>query len=206
MTRVEASSSSQVSWTSPQAYALAVFCLLLGVAFGYLFRGSDSRAVQASVPTSTAPATPSADEQKAALASATAPLLDAVAKNPADTESLVKLGNLYYDAQQYPDALKYYELVLKLQPDNADVRTDLGTAYWYVGDSDRALAEFQQSLKLRPNHAGTWFNIGIVKWQGKNDPAGAVVAWQELLKRNPGYEGKDKVEELIARAKQHAKG
>ena len=32
------------TWTSAQAYILAVFCLVLGVALGYLFRGSASPA------------------------------------------------------------------------------------------------------------------------------------------------------------------
>lgn len=204
MARVEEPSpKTQFLWTSAQAYGLAVFCLLLGVAFGYLFRGSDARAVQATTPAaSSEPANPSPQEQKATTASAAAPLLEAVNRNPGDFDSIVKLGNVYYDGQQYPDAIKYYDMALKIHPDNPDVRTDLGTAYWYIGDADRALAEFDRSLKIRPNHPGTWFNMGIVKWQGKMDPQGAIVAWQELLKRNPGYAGKQKVEEMIEKVKQ----
>lgn len=196
----------QNTWSSPQAYGLAVFCLFLGVALGYLFRGSESRAGQPAPASSATQQGPSAEEQKKMLASAAAPLLEAVKNNPADVDSLIKLGNIYYDGQQYPDAIKYYENAVKLRPDNPDVITDLGTAYWYLGDADRAVAEFQKSLKIRPNHPGTWFNLGIVKWQGKMDPAGAVTAWQELLKRNPDYPEKQRVEELIARARQHAQG
>jgi cytochrome c-type biogenesis protein CcmH/NrfG len=48
--------------------------------------------------------------------------------------------------------------------------------------------------------------MGIVKWQGKGDPAGAVAAWQELLKRNPNYPEKARIEELIAKAKKHVQG
>ena len=33
---------NEASWTSTQAYILAAFCLVLGVALGYLFRGSGS--------------------------------------------------------------------------------------------------------------------------------------------------------------------
>ena len=43
------------AWTSAQAYILAAFCLLLGVALGYLFRGSASVApAQAAASTSIA--------------------------------------------------------------------------------------------------------------------------------------------------------
>ena len=94
------------AWTSAQAYILAAFCLLLGVALGYLFRGSASVApAQAAASTSmqqgsaTQPPDPKA---QAALAQAAAPLLEAVNKNPNDFDLLVKLGNLYYDGQQFP--------------------------------------------------------------------------------------------------------
>src|SRR5205814_4283195 len=123
-------------------------------------------------------------QQKAMLDKAAAPLLDSVNKNPNDFDSYAKLGNLYFDGQQFPDSIKHYERALKIRPDNADLITDMGTAYWYTGDADRALKEFLNSLKLRPGHAGTLFNLGVVRWQGKMDPAGAVKAWEELLATN----------------------
>jgi hypothetical protein len=36
------------------------------------------------------------------------------------------------------------------------------------------------------------------------DVNGAVADWEKLLATNPHYEGKDKVEQLIAEAKKHA--
>jgi len=203
----------QANWTATQAYVLAVFCLLLGVTLGYLFRGSASPAVVNSAATQqnlNVPQQmgnqPSPEQQKAMFEKAAAPLQDAVNKNPNDFGSIVKLGNLYYDSRQYPQAIELYERALKIHPDTADVRTDLGTAFWYTGDADKALAEFQKSLKINPNHPGTLFNMGIVKWQGKMDPSGAVQAWEDLLKRNPNYPQKQQIEELIAKAKQHSEG
>ena len=202
------------TWTSTQAYVLAVFCLVLGVALGYLFRGSAAPA-SASV-TNPADSTEQGQnqssphgnpaQQKAMLDRAAAPLIEALQKNPTDFEADVKLGNLYYDGQQYGEAIRYYESALKLQPENADVRTDLGTSYWYTGNADKAIAEFQKALKVRPDHPGTLFNMGVVKWQGKLDPAGAVAAWKELLRKNPDYPQKQQVEDLITKAEQHAKG
>jgi len=203
---------AETPWTATQAYGLAVFCLLLGVALGYLFRGSASPAASAAMQPAVAADSSSdsgkltAEQQKAMVDRAAAPLLDAINKNPEDVGSLVDLGNIYYDGNQYPDAIKYYQRVLAINGNNADVRTDLGTAYWYMGDADRALTEFNQSLKIRPNHPGTLFNLGIVEWQGKSNPAGAVAAWQQLLKENPNYPERQQVEDLIAKAKQHSRG
>jgi len=137
---------------------------------------------------------------------AAAPWLAAVNKKPNDVEAVVNLGNVYYDGEQFSEAIKYYQRALEINPNNPDVRTDLGTAYWYLGDADRALTEFKKSLKIRPNHPGTLFNMGIVEWQGKMDPSGAVVTWQELLKENPDYPQRRQVEDLIAKARQHSHG
>jgi len=212
--QVEPAIRNSAAWTAPQAYALAVFCLLLGVALGYLFRGSASPAQSATQASSQSNAQPSNDAQaqqqqaaaqaKAAVAQAAAPLLDAVNKDPKDYDALVKLGNVYYDGQQFTEAIPYYERALAIHPENADVRTDMGTAYWYLGNADKAVEAMETSLKYQPGHPQSLFNLGWVRWQGKADPKGAIEAWQQLLKANPNYPAKDKVEEYIAKAKEHA--
>jgi cytochrome c-type biogenesis protein CcmH/NrfG len=202
------------SWAGTQAYILAVFCLVLGVALGYLFRGSASPASETTVApaadgsaasTSTqAQVTPA--QQKEMLNQSLAPLLETLKTNPDDVDTIVKVGNLYYDGQQYQEAVQYYRLAAKSQPKNADLLTDLGTSLWYTGDADGAIAEFQTALKYQPNHPGTLFNLGIVRWQGKSDPKGAVQAWEQLLQTNPDYPQKQQLQEYIEKAKQHAKG
>jgi cytochrome c-type biogenesis protein CcmH/NrfG len=202
--------TSSADWTNAQAYILAVFCLALGVALGYLFRGSASpvaAATATSAPAQTTQAQPqvTAEQQKAMIEQAVAPFLASLKDNPNDFETITKIGNLYYDGQQYPEAVKYYERALKIQPSNPDVLTDFGTALWYTGDADGAVNEFQLALKSQPGRASTLFNLGIVRWQGKKDPKGAVQAWEQLLQSNPDYPDKQKLQEFIDRAKQHAK-
>ena len=204
----QSQSTTSATWTGTQAYVLAAFCLLLGVLLGYLFRGSASPAMQATAtpaqqPSGLQPQQPDSNMQ-AALAQAAAPLLDAVSKNPDDYDSLVKLGNVFYDGQQYQNAIQYYEKALVIHPENPDVRTDMGTAYWYTGNADKAIAAMETSLKYRPGHPQTLFNLGWVRWQGKADPKGAVEAWEKLLKANPDYPQRQQVEQYIAKAKEHA--
>ena len=206
---------TNTSWASSQAYVLAVICLVVGVALGYLFRGSAAPASASA--SSSAMAAPTGggsasqpqitpEQQKAMVEKAVAPLLATLKTDPNNFDTQVQLANLYYDGKQYSDAVKYYQLALKSQPTNPDVLTDLGTAIWYQGDADGAIAAFQKALKYRPDHPGTLFNLGIVRWQGKNDPKGAVEAWEQLVKLNPDYPQKEQVQEYIDRAKQHAKG
>jgi Tfp pilus assembly protein PilF len=219
-------SSHDKVWTDVQAYLLAAVCLVLGVALGYLFRGSaapvagvaqasaasDGNAAQGqpgqAQPNQAQPAQVQMNpaQQKVMVDQAVAPLLATLKISPDDFNTITQLANLYYDGRQYPEAVKYYQLALKLQPTNADVLTDFGTSLWFLGDADGAIAEFQKALSYRPDHPGTLFNLGVVRWEGKLDPKGAVQAWEDLLRRNPNYPQKQEVQEYIHRARQHAKG
>ena len=208
--------SSSVNWTGVQAYTLAVVCLLLGMAGGWLIRGSQSPAAAAAVenagPSASAPtamgggmnAQPTPEQLKKMADTQAAPLIEKLKSDPNNPELLTSVGNFYYDAQQFPIAVDYYGRALKAKPADAGVRTDMATAYWYMGNADTAIAEFNKSLTYEPNKANTLFNLGLVKWQGKMDINGAVSDWEKLLATNPNYEGKDKVEQMIAQAKKHS--
>lgn len=202
-----------------QASALIVVCLLVGIAGGWLVRRSTAvpptaQAMTSSVPAAVAqgqPATPnfgmgdampSAQQLKEAADTQAVPLLLQLKAEPANAALLANVGNIYYDAKQYPTAIEYYARSLKVQPADTSVRTDLGTAYWYMGNSDTAIVQFNKSLTYDPKKADTLFNLGIVKWQGKKDGPGAVAAWKKLLDTNPAYPNKDAVLQLIAQAQQ----
>lgn len=199
-------------WTDVQAYTLAVICLLLGVAGGWLVRGSQSPAASpvaaASTPTpggmGAVNSQPTAEQLRQMADAQAAPLIEKLKSDPKNPDLLVNVGNSYYDAQQYPVAVDYYGRALEIKPSDASVRTDMATAYWYMGDTDRAIAEFNKSLSYQPTNANTLFNLGLVKWRGKMDVNGAVADWEKLLATNPNYESKDKVEQLIAEARKHS--
>ncbi len=206
-------SSSPESWSSAQAYTLAVICLFAGVAGGWLFRGSQPAAAAPPVSASSGPtgmvsggatAQPTPEQMKKMADVSAAPLLEQLKTDPSNPALLANVGNVYYDAQQYPEAVDYYRRALQIQSGDAAVRTDMATAIWYMGDADTAISEFNKSLSYEPTKANTLFNLGIVKWQGKMDIPGAVEAWQKLLDTNPDYQGKEKVKELIAQARKHA--
>jgi len=206
--------SATGNWTNAQAYTLIVICLLAGIAGGWFLRGSQSPAVAATAQNAGvatgAPSSasmgeqPTAEQMKKMADVQAAPLLEQLKSDPNNTDLLAKIGNIYYDTQQYPAAIDYYRRALSLQPANASVRTDFATAIWYTGDADTAIAEFNKALSYEPNKSNTLFNLGVVKWQGKMDVNGAVAAWQKLLDTNPNYENKDKVLELMAQAQKHS--
>jgi tetratricopeptide (TPR) repeat protein len=202
-------------WTSTQAYVLSVICLLVGVAVGYLVRGSAPAETsaqahasgietsQSSVSPMAAAAQPSPEQMRHMADTQAQPLLKQLETDPRNPALLYQIGNLYYDAQQYPEAVKYYEDSLKIDPKQTDVRTDLATAYHLMGQPDRAIQEYDKVLKIDSKHANALFNEGMVKWQDKMDLNGAIAMWKRLLEVHPDYAQRDKVEKLIAQAEQH---
>ncbi len=77
--------------------------------------------------------------------------------NDFDFESESELNQLGYSlmgAKRIDDAVKIFELNIKLFPQSANVYDSLGEAYFNKGDKKAALANYRKSLELNPNNAG----------------------------------------------------
>jgi tetratricopeptide (TPR) repeat protein len=85
-----------------------------------------------------------------------------LAEDPNNYEALVGIGNLYFDNQQYQQAVEYYRRALKIKPDDPNVRTDLAICYTYLDLLDLAASELKQVIQKYPNHAQAHFNLAIV--------------------------------------------
>jgi cytochrome c-type biogenesis protein CcmH/NrfG len=104
-----------------------------------------------------------------------------IKSDPKNAGAHIQLGNTYFDAERYADAIKYYEEALKLDPKNVDASTDLGVSYYYTNRADEALKQFDYSLSLDPKHTKTLLNQGIVLAFGKQDLNGAADAWKKVV-------------------------
>jgi tetratricopeptide (TPR) repeat protein len=147
-----------------------------------------AQAVASSAPTSS---TSSSNTRAAIVDDAKVNALKSVAeKEPNNAKPRIELGNLYFDAERYDDAITWYEQAVKLQPTDANLSTDLGVCYYYTNQPDKALERFDASLKVDPKHVKTLLNLGIVRAFGKQDLAGATKAWEQVIAIDPnGPEG-----------------
>jgi cytochrome c-type biogenesis protein CcmH/NrfG len=161
--------------------------IFFGVLVGWIIGSQRATVATPAPPASTTASTPSGSGQTAPpFDEARAAQLKAAAdRNPSDAETRVQLGNLYFDAERYDEATRWYEQALRVDPKNVNASTDLGIAYYYSNQPDRALAQFDRSLQLDPKHSKTLLNIGIVRAFGKQDIDGAEKAWQRVLELAP---------------------
>jgi len=193
-----------------RVYFMAAGCLLVGLVAGYIVPPLRPKPSTANVPPSatTQPTTasdgghpPLTLEQMKQMADVQASALIEKSKaDPKNASLLAQIASVYQSTHQFKEAAGYYQRALKIEPKNVSARTELASCLYYSGDADGALSQLAQALKYQPADANSLFNLGMIKYRGKNDPKGAIAAWQELLKVHPDLDRKATVEKMIAEA------
>jgi cytochrome c-type biogenesis protein CcmH/NrfG len=173
-----------------ESFVFAIAGTLFGIIVGWVLGSQAASGGRAATNALSQPQAPAAAatsaQQPAALDQAQVQALERVAEqNPKDAEPRAQLGNLYFDAERFTDAIKWYEAAVALEPRDANVSTDLGVAYYYTNQPDRAIAQLERSLSVDPKHTKTLLNLGIVKAFGKQDLDGAAQAWQQVVALAP---------------------
>ncbi len=102
---------------------------------------------------------------------------------------------------RYSEAIAAYQAVLKRDERNVDAMTHLGLIVAVGGHADSALETFDKALKIDPKYAPAYLYRGQVLYEQKQDYAGAVAAWERFMALVPKGEDRDRVAELVARAK-----
>ncbi len=124
--------ASDVRWSNVQAYALAVICLVVGLALGYLIHGPAKPTV------AVAPAAqqqqpgmpgqmPTQDQMKHMADKQVEPLLAKLKQNPNDAALLTQIAKTYFVAHQFQDAIAYAEKSVQADPKQVGNRADLAS-------------------------------------------------------------------------------
>ncbi len=174
-----------------ETIAVAIATAFFGFFAGWMIGSQYARVV----PSAAAPAAAQAPSQQQAAQTAPAPkvvdeaevqaLKNAANRDPNNAEPRTQLGNLYFDAGRFDDAITWYESSLKVNPKNPDVSTDLGVSYYNLNQPDRAIKQFEYSLSVDPKHTKSMLNMGIVQAFGKQDLKAAVASWNKLITMAP---------------------
>lgn len=103
-------------------------------------------------------------------------LLKAQPLGPA-TSTLPRLDELHLEAihatvtQDFPGAIKAYEEIAKLQPDDSHVYLDLGRAYEKDDQVDAAIKSYQRAIELAKQHPTAYLRLGVMYGRQLNPPA-----------------------------------
>src|SRR5678815_5135097 len=117
------------------AVAFGIAGVLFGLIAGWIIGSQQAvaRPPAASAAAQQAPASATGATSRAAVLDETqVNALKTVAEREASNATpRVQLGNLYFDAERYDEAIKWYGDAIKLSPKDVDVSTDLGVSYYY---------------------------------------------------------------------------
>jgi cytochrome c-type biogenesis protein CcmH/NrfG len=172
--------------------AAALVSLFLGLAVGYgttAPRMSESLLQASTAPADTRMPAPSGkldpEDVKQTADQQAAPLLAKIESDPKNPELLLRLGAIYYVAQQYQDATGWYSRAVQADPRNLPARNKLAASLFRQGDAGAAIQQLRAALRISPTDADSLYNLGVIDLGGKGDVRGALAAWQKLLQSNP---------------------
>ena len=73
-----------------------------------------------------------------------------------------KLGNAYFRAGRFKEAIEYYGRALELKPDYDLAVINIAGAYRHLGDDEAALAGFEHYLRLDPKDPYVRYQMGEI--------------------------------------------
>lgn len=99
----------------------------------------------------------------------------------ATAETWKELGDIYFDTDQPEQAIKAYQRVLALRPDDTDTLNDQGAMFRQVGDFQRALANFEKAFAIDPKNLESLYNSSYVYAFDLNNIPKALGLWRRYL-------------------------
>jgi len=91
---------------------------------------------------------------------------------------LAKMGNS-------EEAMFYFKMVIKLNPEYAEAYYCLGRCYQQIEEPYRALSNYYKALEYRPDFPEVYTNIGVIKYEEDSDIQSAIAFMKTALEKKP---------------------
>jgi len=99
-----------------------------------------------------------------------------------------KIGNYYYQKENYYRALKDYEEALRLDPENARVLFNLGLVYKKIKENSQAIEILNRLVKKHPNYYRAFEVLGYL-YEDTGNYTKALFYYNRFLKHDPDNQG-----------------
>ena len=106
--------------------------------------------------------------------------------DPKNPELLGNLAKAQHGADLFAAAVKTYETLNRLIPNNAQILTDMGTSYAKLRDYDKAFLLYDKAIELQPQYFLVWSNRGNLL-ADLSFSSEAIDCYQKSLELNPNY-------------------
>lgn len=101
------------------------------------------------------------------------------------------------DEGRYQEAIAAYKAVLGRDPENVEAITHLGVILAIAGHADAALEAFDKALAIDPDYPHALWDKARLLAEQKDDPKGAIAAWERFAQVVPPGPDRDQALALI---------
>lgn len=101
-------------------------------------------------------------------------------------ETYIYLGQLYFNSENYTEAIRDFNKALSVNPKSWLAMSDLGTCYAKLGRLDQAESFYLKSLRFNPSNDLSFFNLGKL-YAEKKQPARSARYYSQFIKINPQH-------------------
>jgi tetratricopeptide (TPR) repeat protein len=137
--------------------------------------------------------TPTGTETTAAAGAATpvdpaklAALMQKITANPKDVASLQAIGDLYFTATDYKNAVVWEQKILAIDPKNEKGLLALGAAQFNLGNSVEAKKQWLVAAGLYPKSAEVHYDLGFLYMSATPpDSANMQAEWKKVVEIDP---------------------
>ncbi len=118
------------------------------------------------------------------LAAAEELLVNFISRFQADSILYLTLGDINLKQEDYPEAIKYLEECLRINPTSAKAHNNLARVYLILGDEDKALAHVSRALELMPKLRNLHYNLAQIH-EARGKLPEAIAAYEVEISQYP---------------------
>ena len=124
--------------------------------------------------------------QQGKLEETEAHLTRKAAASPGHVPTLEALAHHYARARRFPEAIRAYERILALSPQDVGAKAHLAQLSSWTGDLDRAIVLYREAAAQAPGDLGLKSDLGdVLRWARRYEDAARL--YQEVLARAPDH-------------------
>jgi len=90
-------------------------------------------------------------------------LLASINSFASDLDSLISIGNGYYQNNEYENAVLTYEKIISSGYESANLYYNIGNAYYKSNNLTKAILNYERALLLSPNDEDINYNLDLAK-------------------------------------------
>ncbi len=83
-------------------------------------------------------------------------------KYPESSSIMVQMINIYLNSNKVDDAMKYLELAIKQDPENASFYFAQGSLFDKLSETEKAITSYEKAIELKDDYFDAYYNLGAI--------------------------------------------